>query len=78
MNKKINLCCCKPLGMVVVFAGAALPSLACPDQYSIGKASKDISQTHLAKNDLLASNIVVLLQLLFHSFTVNLTFSLFF
>lgn len=38
-----------------------MSSLACPDQYSIRKASKDITQTQLPKNYLLARNAVVLL-----------------
>lgn len=51
-EQEINFCCCELLGFLLLllwFAGTALPSLACPDQYSTGKASKETTQTHVQK-----------------------------
>ena len=54
-QQEINLCFCESFwGLFVIASG---PGLAHPDQYSIGKASKDITQTQLPKNYLLASNM---------------------
>lgn len=46
-EQEINTSYCEPFGGL--FVGAALPNLSCPDQNSIGRASKDITQTQLPK-----------------------------